>query len=186
MNETNPVGSLVSAHRGWFMATAVALIVLGMLCVAMPLAASVAIDLLLGWLLVLGGAVKLAHAFAVRSWKGFALQLLSALLFLIVGFLLVTQPLQGVLTLTLLLAALLIIEGVFKIVTAIGLRPAPVWSWVLFSGVVTLVLGGLIGAQWPSSAEWVIGLLVGIDLLFSGWSMLFLGLSIRREAPAAA
>ena len=120
--------------------------------------------------------------------KGFLFELLSGVLYLLVGVMILADPLEGALALTVLLAVFLVIEGIFKIVTGIKARPLNGWIWLVVSGVVTLILGGLIWAEWPSSALWVIGLLVGIHLLLTGWALILQALAARAargQAPAA-
>ena len=108
---------------------------------------------------------QIVHAFSARGWQGFALHLLGGVLYLLVGGWMILKPLLGALALTLLLAAFLLVQGIFQIALALRIRPARGWGWPLASGVVTLLLAVLIYAGWPSSALWVIGLLVGIHLL---------------------
>jgi uncharacterized membrane protein HdeD (DUF308 family) len=123
----------------------------------------------------------------VKEWRGFLLELLSAVLYLGVGLMLLVDPLKGALALTLILAVFLLVEGIFKIITAFRVRDHRGWGWLLASGIVSVVLGVMIWAQWPASGLWVIGLLVGIQLLFTGWSLVMLALVARghRQAMAA-
>ena len=118
----------------------------------------------------------------VRGWRGFLLELLSAVLYLGVGILLLVNPLEGALALTIVLAAFLVVEGIFKIIMAMRVRDHDGWGWLLASGILSVTLGVLIWAQWPASGLWVIGLLVGIQLLFTGWSLVMLALAARRHA----
>ena len=120
----------------------------------------------------------------VRGWRGFLLELLSAVLYLGVGILLLVNPLEGALALTIVLAAFLVVEGIFKIIMAMRVRDHDGWGWLLASGILSVTLGVLIWAQWPASGLWVIGLLVGIQLLFTGWSLVMLALAARRRRHA--
>ena len=168
-------------HRewGWLMALAILLIVLGTAAIIFPVAASFAIATLLGIILVIGGIAHAVHGIMARQWSGFIWQMLTALIYMAAGILLLVYPLTGVVTLTLLLGIFLLIAGSVRIMMSALYRPLRLWGWMLASGVLALVLGVLILVQWPSSSDWVIGLIVGIDLLFSGWSVLALSLAAR-------
>lgn len=169
-------------HWGWFLSLGMALIVLGATAISLPLLAALTIEILLGWILVISGLTHVTHAFWERRWRGFMLELLSGILYLVIGLILLAYPLQGVLTLTLLLAIFLIIEGGFKIILAWRLRPLPNWGWALVSGLIALLLGVMIWGRWPTTATWVIGLFIGIDLIFGGWSMVMVALTARRAS----
>jgi uncharacterized membrane protein HdeD (DUF308 family) len=186
----NPYGiwamEALSRNWGWLLALSLLMIVLGVFAIGAPVVATIAVQLMLGWLLVIGGIAQGIHAFMVQRWGGFLLQLLSAALYLVIGILLLVNPVEGALALTIVLAVYLIVEGIFKIVMALRVRDHRGWGWVLASGVLSLVLGVMIWAQWPAAGLWVIGLLVGIQLLFTGWSMLMLALAARAHAQGAA
>ena len=177
----------LSRNWGWLLALGILMIILGVVAMAAPVVATIAIQVMLGWLLVISGIAEGIHAFMVKEWRGFLLELLSAVLYLGVGLLLLVDPLKGALALTLILAVFLLVEGIFKIITALRVRDHRGWGWLLASGIVSVVLGVLIWAQWPASGLWVIGLLVGIQLLFTGWSLVMLALVARghRQAMAA-
>ena len=174
-------------ERNWGLALGIGLIVLGLLDIAVPMIATLAIGLFLGWLLLIGGVAQILHAFSARGWQGFTLHLLGGVVYLLAGGWMIFNPLQGALALTLMLAAFLLIQGIFQIVLALRIRPARGWGWPLASGLVTVLLAVLIYAGWPGSALWVIGLLVGIHLLMSGLSLTMLALAARgvgHELPA--
>ena len=177
----------LSRNWGWLLALGILMIILGVVAMATPVVATIAIQVMLGWLLVISGIAEGIHAFMVKEWRGFLLELLSAVLYLGVGLLLLVDPLKGALALTLILAVFLLVEGIFKIITALRVRDHRGWGWLLASGIVSVVLGVLIWKQWPTSGLWVIGLLVGIQLLFTGWSLVMLALVARghRQAMAA-
>ena len=179
---------VLSRNWGWLLALAILLTLLGLIAIAAPVYATFAVQVLLGWILIIGGIAQGIHAFTVRGWGGFLFELLSALLYLAVGVLLLVNPVEGALALTIVLAAFLAVEGIFKIVMAWRVRRHPRWGWLLASGIVSLILGALIWAQWPSSALWVIGLLVGVHLLFTGWALTMLALAARawRRTSVAA
>jgi uncharacterized membrane protein HdeD (DUF308 family) len=178
----------LSRNWGWLLAVGILMIILGVFAIGAPVVATIAVQIMLGWLLVIGGIAQGLHAFMARGWGGFLFELLSALLYLAVGILLLVNPVEGALALTIVLAAFLVVEGIFKIVMAMRVRGHARWGWLFASGVVSLVLGVLIWAQWPSSALWVIGLLVGVHLLFTGWALTMLALAAKawRRPPAPA
>ena len=172
-------------NRGWFLALGALMVVLGVIVIGTPAVATLALGKLLGWILVIGGVVQIVHAFKVKEWRGFLFELLGGVLYLLVGLMLVYDPLGGALALTLLLAIFLVVQGVFQVFMAFRVRPARNWSWLLASGIITLILGLLIWSKWPSDALWVVGLLVGIHLISSGWSLIMLALAARSSAGAA-
>lgn len=164
---------------GWLLALGIAWIILGSLAIIVPFAATLALELVLGAIFAVGGVAQIVQAFRCRGWRGFALHLLGGLLALVAGGLLLFFPLQGVLTLTLFLGAFFLIDGGVKIASALRHRPFANWGWLLFSGILGVAVGMLIWLGWPSSAIWALGLLAGIELIFSGWSMVMLALSAR-------
>ncbi|MEW6360317.1 MAG: HdeD family acid-resistance protein [Planctomycetota bacterium] len=170
---------------GWFFAFGVILLVLGTAAIAVPLAATVAVELLLGWVFLIGGVAQGVHAFHSRRWGGVILRLLNGALGVVVGLLLLANPLKGVLALTLLLAIFFFVAGALKIVAALQIRSLAHWIWVLVSGVIDLVLGGLIWQEWPGSAVWVLGMLAGISLIFNGWATIAFALAVRSAAEEA-
>jgi uncharacterized membrane protein HdeD (DUF308 family) len=159
--------------------TGILTIVLGVAAILLPFIATLTIEALLAAIFIIAGATHIFHAFQCRQIKGLVLRLLAGVLYGLVGIILLTFPLHGVLTLTLLLAILFMIIGSFKIALALYLNPLPSWGWLLFSGVISSLLGILIWAGLPGTAKWAIGLLVGIELLFSGWSMIMFAFSMR-------
>jgi uncharacterized membrane protein HdeD (DUF308 family) len=164
---------------GWFLILGIALILLGLVALSAAFVATIATVLVLGWILVIDGAFQAAMAFWSRRWSGFFLHVLAAVMTLIVGFLMLSKPVAAGLALTLLLAAYFLVSGFFRIVASLMMQ-FPSWGWVLLSGVVNVVLGALIWSEWPESGLWVIGLFVGIDLLFHGWSYVVFALAVRR------
>jgi uncharacterized membrane protein HdeD (DUF308 family) len=171
---------------GWFVALGVALVVLGVVALSSVVVASLAAAVAIGLLLVMGGAAETVGAFWCRGWSGFFLHLLSGILSTVVGLMFLRQPAGGLAALTLLVAAFLMAGGVFKIVASLSYRFAN-WYLPLISGVIDLVLGVLIWQEWPGSSLWVIGLFVGINLVFRGITWIGLGLALRSAAarPAA-
>jgi uncharacterized membrane protein HdeD (DUF308 family) len=171
----------VAALRGnwlWFVLLGVALVVLGTVALGSVGIASLATVVFLGALILVSGIGETLGAFWCRGWSGFFFHLLSGILAIVVGALFLRAPLKADLALTLLIACYLMAGGLFKIVASVSYRFAA-WGWTLLGGVIDLVLGAMIWAEWPGSALWVIGLFVGISLVFRGFNWIGLGLSLR-------
>lgn len=166
---------------GWLLALGVILIMLGTAALVLLPISTVAAVMVLGWLMVLSGVVEAVHAFRVRGWGGVFLHLVGGVLGVLVGLLVVTHPLAGALAWTLLFAALFTVIGMFRTVAAIRLK-FPNWGWAVFDGLVTLGLGILLWAQWPTSAFWFLGLAVGVSLILRGWSYVMFAIAVRRLA----
>ena len=162
----------------WFVLLGLALVVLGTIALGSVVIASLATAVALGILILLGGVAETVGAFWCRGWSGFFLHLLSGVLSLVIGVLFLRAPVGALLALTLLVASFLMVGGIFKIVAAVSYRFAA-WGWPLLSGIIDLLLGVLIWQEWPASALWVIGLFVGINLVFRGFNWIGLGLSLR-------
>jgi len=129
----------------------------------------------------------LSHSFSSPRWQGFLLGLLIGILYLVAGGWLAFFPLTGIITLTILLAALFLAEGVLEVIMAFRVRPHEGWGWLLLSGLIAVAVGVLIGMDLPSSATWAIGLLTGVNLLSTGVSFIVLALAGRRgNVPVAA
>jgi len=156
------------AHTG----IGIILIILGFLAILTPIVSTFAITFILGWILLIVGIMQLIFAFTSKGWGSAALKIITGILALIIGILMLVNPIPGVLTLTLLLTAWLIVSGIFYIIGSFAVRPNKQWSWMLFSGIISLILGMLIWSQWPISAVWVIGLLVGLQIMFIGFALL--------------
>ena len=136
--------------------------------------------LLFGWLLIIGGVLEGVHAFwREKGWGGFFIDLLTGILYVVVGFMLVANPAASAVALTLLISLFLMFGGIFRIVVALFVRFHN-WGWLLLHGIIILLLGVAIWRQWPLSGLWVIGLFIGIDMIFNGWSLMMLGLAAKR------
>jgi len=161
---------------GWFLALGIVQVVVGILAVSFAFSATLASVVMLGVLLLIAAGAELAAAVFARDWGGFFLYLLIVILYAVAGFLTLQHPLLAAEGLTLMLAAAFLIGGMFRIIISLVERFRS-WGWVLFNGIITLLLGLAIWQQWPESGLWVLGMLVGIDLLVSGatWSMLAVG-----------
>jgi len=178
----------LQAIRGkwiWLVVLGIALIVLGTVLLASPVIATLATVTVLGVLILAGGVIETVGAFWCHEWSGFFLALLSGILGLVVGLMLLGNPIQGGITLTILLASFLFVGGIFKAVAAIAHRFEG-WGWLLLSGVIDVVLGVMIWRELPMSGLTIIGVLVGISLIFRGVSWLMVGFALKRLPSAAA
>jgi uncharacterized membrane protein HdeD (DUF308 family) len=180
MSATSVVGTIVKKSVGWSIGLSILMILAGLLAIAVPQAAGIAVNLLVGWLLVFSGAAHLVFAWHTRSTGGILWELLLGILYIYVGAYLLFHPVAGLASLTLAIAIYLFAEGVLELILSFRLRPMPGSTWLLFDGVITLILGVMIWRTWPSSTEWVVGTLVGISMLFSGISRLMISLAARR------
>lgn len=169
----------IHRHWGWFLGIGCILIVLGVLAMGASVFTTLLSMIFLGSLLLVGGIVQGINAIRTRKGGGFLVNTLAALLYIVMGVLLLMNPAIAAISLTLLLAAFYTVSGLFKIIASISNRFAH-WGWMLFSGVVSLALGILIWAEWPVSGLWVIGLFVGIDLIIMGWIWVTLAISARN------
>ena len=171
---------------GWFIAMAVLFIILGILAIIEPGVAGLAVTLLVGWLLIFGGVAHFVTAFKGGGTKQVLWQVLIGIVYLIGGFYFLTHPIMGIGTLTLLLAGIILAEGVIEIVAYFRTRGEGASWWLLLNGIVTVLLGCLIWFHWPSSSVWAIGILVGVNLLMTGISRLMFGLAARKLATKLA
>ncbi len=176
----------IAEKWGWFLALGIVLILVGIAAICFPLVSTIAAKIFLGWLFLIGGVFLIIHAFSAQGWGGFLWRLLIGVLYLSAGGYLAFFPLTGLLTLAILLAILFVAEGIMEIIMAFRVHPSDGRVWLLLSGIAALVVGVLIFLGLPSSAGWALGLLVGINLLFSGWSYVFLAMSGRKAKEAVA
>ena len=165
---------------GWLIVAAILFIVLGAFAIVEPAVAGLGVALLVGWLLIFGGVSHLISAFEGGGARRVLFQILAGVVFLLGGYYLLSHPLLALGTLTLLLAAVILVEGVCELVSYFRQRDEQASGWLLANGILALVLGGMIWLQWPSSSVWAIGTLVGVNLLFTGITRLMVGLTGRR------
>ncbi|HLW86889.1 MAG TPA: DUF308 domain-containing protein [Terriglobales bacterium] len=164
----------------------VLLIVFGMLAVGSPFLAAVAVNVVIAWLIVLAGVVHLTLAFSAHGAGSVTWKLLVGLAYLFFGGYLILHPVLAVASLTLVLGSLFLIEGVLDIVLFFKMRTMRGASWVLIDGIITLLLGLLIYAQWPTSSSWAIGTLVGISMIISGLTRVMMSLAVRKVTGVVA
>lgn len=179
---SDSIRAAIQLHWKAFLIEGILLVVLGLAAIIVPSVASVAITIFVGSLFLISGAVGLALTFWTREMPGFWWSLLSALLAIVAGIVLLARPIQGTLTLTIILGIYFLAEGVFTIMYALEHRRelSERWGWLLASGILDLLLAGLIIAGLPGTALWAIGLLVGIDMLFGGASLIGMALAARN------
>lgn len=173
MDETTSGLTPQAEKNGGRKIVGILLILAGLLAILLPFFAGIAVTAVIGWLLLLAGIAHLIYCWQSRSTGSVIWQLIIAILYLFVGFYMIFHPARGLVTLTLLLASYFVIEGILELVLYFRLRHAHRASWFLWDGIITLLLGILIWAHWPFSSVWVLGTLIGISLLISGFARLF-------------
>jgi uncharacterized membrane protein HdeD (DUF308 family) len=178
-----------SLHLHWraFLIEGIVLFILGLFAIVIPNVATLAVEVFIGWVLLLSGGVGLISTFRMRNAPGFGWSLLSAVIAIAAGGILLAWPLSGVLSLTLILTAFLTIEGVASIMMALTHRHgfSARWALLLVSGLIDLFLAALIFLNLPATAAWAIGLLVGINMVFGGSALISMALQARSLAPPA-
>lgn len=170
--------------RRWLMVAGVLAVIGGAIAIVVPALASVGVAIFIGWMLVFAAVFLFIDAFAVRDVGRMVLRALVALLALAAGIALLVAPLRGTYTLTVLLVLWFAMTGIVRIGVAVAERGLPGAGMTAFNGVVTLLLAILIGAELPESSDWAIGLLVGIDFLFFGFSAIAAATALKRSTPA--
>jgi uncharacterized membrane protein HdeD (DUF308 family) len=181
------VATSLSAHWRLFLIEGIALVILGLAAVMLPLIATIAIAIVVGWICLLSGAVGLLATFRMRSAPGFWWSFFSGILGVVAGIVLLRWPLSGVFSLTLVLTLFLVLEGIVSIMFALEHRRelSGRWGMMLVSGVVDLILAAMIYAGLPGTAAWAIGLLVGINMVIGGSALIAMALHARNAAPVA-
>jgi uncharacterized membrane protein HdeD (DUF308 family) len=180
------IAQSVREHWVLFLVEGIVLVVLGLLAIVVPVVATLAVAILIGWLLLISGIVGLITTFMARQAPGFWWSLLSAVLAIAAGIVLLVWPVGGALSLTLLLVVFFVIEGVASIMYALEHKKelSGRWGWMLASGIIDLVLAVMIYAGLPSTAAWALGLLVGINMVFGGSSLIAMALYARGDSGA--
>jgi uncharacterized membrane protein HdeD (DUF308 family) len=165
-----------------FLVFGILLIVLGALLIVFPAVGTFTVEILLGFVLLIIGIVDVILAALTKGWKGFVFVLLSGLLCLIVAAMLLVNPLAGVVALTLLLGVFMVVGGIFEIAKSFSFKTIwpKFWQLVLVDGVFSLLIGILIVIGWPNDSPWVIGLLIGVSLLFAGFTSVAIGSALNK------
>jgi uncharacterized membrane protein HdeD (DUF308 family) len=181
--------ALTTIHEHWklFLFQGILLLVLGMLAVALPNISTLEIELLVGWLFVIGGGGRAIAIFRKRHMPGFWWSLFSGIIAVVAGVILLMHPLRGIISLTILMAALFVVEGIAAVIVALDFRHhLRHWGFMLLSGLINLVLAYLIWKGWPNTATWVIGLYVGIYMIFLGVPLIMTALAARHIGSTPA
>jgi uncharacterized membrane protein HdeD (DUF308 family) len=174
------------AKWGWIVALGVVYLVAGFIALGSVLTATVVSVFLVGIMMIIAGVAEVINAFEVRGWGKVLLWLLLGALYIIAGLVTFRNPLLAAAVLTLILGVALVASGIMRIILAFSVQREAPWIWVLLSGAITLLLGALILARWPISSLYILGLFLGIDLIFAGIGWLGLGLGLRQRTPSAA
>jgi uncharacterized membrane protein HdeD (DUF308 family) len=191
MSTTNPEGRLsgpvtiVRKAGRWLTVMGIVFVVLGVLAIMEPAVAGLAVAILVGWVLIFGGVAHGIAAFGGGGAGRVAWQLIVAAIYVVAGLYFLTHPLLGLGTLTLYLAVVLFVEAVMEIGAYFTVGGEGGTGWRLVNAIVTLLVGGMIWRNWPSSSAWAIGTLVGVNLMITGFSRLMLGTAARKFAAGA-
>ena len=173
----------VRAKWGWFVALGIIMIVAGMVALGSiyTLAVGTLVSVLyIGAMMAVAGVAQIFHAFQVKGWGAFTFWLLEGLLYLGGGIIAFINPTLAASVLTLMLGVALLVGGGFRLFAALNVRPAPGWGWLAFSAVIAMILGLEIITRWPINSEWILGMFLGINLVFSGFATLMLGLRLKK------
>lgn len=176
------------SHWWWFMLLGLLLVAAGTAAIVVPAATvgtTFAVALFFGALLMVAGVATIVSSFWIGRWGGFLVQLLVGILYLASGFVITENPAVSILAMTIFVAVSFVVLGIFRSVSALVIR-FPQWGWALLNGVVTLLAGVIIYRQLPFDAFWVIGLLVGLEMLFNGWTWIMLAVALRRMPLASS
>jgi uncharacterized membrane protein HdeD (DUF308 family) len=165
---------------GWMMALGILFIVMGVIALGMPMFVTLVTVIYFGALLLLGGVFQIIDAFKCKGWKGITWHVLIGLLYIAAAIIIFSDPALSSLTITAMLGGLIIAIGIFRIILGFQVKPDKGWGWLVFSGVVSILLGAIILARWPFSGLVVIGIMVGVEIIFHGWSYVFLSLAAKK------
>jgi len=180
------LANAIHTHWGLFLAEGIILVILGVAAIVLPPIATIAFTIIIGWIFLVSGIVGLITTFWARHVAGFWWSLISAIIGIAAGVVLLLWPLSGAVSLTLVLIAFFVIEGIVSIMYAIEHRNQLTgrWGWMLVSGIIDLILAGIIFAGLPGTAFWALGLLVGINMVFGGAALIAMALAARHPAAA--
>lgn len=184
MAETLVAG--IRRASGLSIVLAILMIIAGIIAIFAPWEAGLVIALVVGWSAIFNGFAQIVFAFRTHGGWHIALEIVLGILYLVAGAFILLHPLGGLLALTLVLACFLLVYGIFALILAFRMRPHPGWGWVLFDGIITVLLGILIYVHWPLNSEWVVGTLFGISIFISGITRLMMSLALRSMANQPA
>jgi uncharacterized membrane protein HdeD (DUF308 family) len=181
------VAGAIREHWGLFLAEGIVLVILGLIAIIVPPLATLAFTIIIGWLFLISGIMGLITTFWARGVPGFWWSLISAIIAIAAGVVLLLWPVSGSVSLTLLLIAFFVVEGIVSIMYAIEHRNqlSGQWIWMLISGIIDLILAAIIFAGLPGTALWALGLLVGINMVFGSAALIAMAMAARHPAPAA-
>ena len=174
-------------HSTWFAIYGAVMIALGCFAIMAPAAATLAVELTIGWMLLFGGAIGLAAVISSgRAVPGFWWNLFTAIICVLAGLSLLTRPMAGIVTLTIIFAAYLMAGGIVRVILAIGYRKEipTAWGWMMLSAIVDIALALIVISGMPGTATWVLGLLVGINLLMMGFAVVMTAVAVRKATAA--
>jgi uncharacterized membrane protein HdeD (DUF308 family) len=171
----------MQTHWRLFLFEGVFFILLGFCAIVIPQLFSVVIVIFLGWIIVFGGVMHVSRALFFPDMPGFGLWLGLGILQIVVGYLLIADPIAGILTLTMMMTLFFAFEGIIKIYLALMMRPLPHWNFVLLSGITALVFALIILAFWSETAHWLLGLFLGINMIMLGVSMVKMSLQHKNS-----
>ena len=177
--------AILKRASGWSIALGILMIIAGIIAMFAPWEAGLVITIVVGWSAIFNGVAQIIFGFRTHGGWHVLLEVLLGIIYIIAGVYLLMHPVGGLLALTLILASFLLVYGVFALVLAFQIKPRGGWGWVLFDGIVTILLGVLIWAHWPFNSDWVVGTLFGISIFMSGVTRLMMSLALRKAVSAA-
>jgi uncharacterized membrane protein HdeD (DUF308 family) len=169
---------------GWFLALGIVLVIGGMFAILAPVASTIATSLVVGIVLLAGGVMQVIHAFQTKTWGGFLWDLLIGVVQIVGGAAIYFDPFAGAIALTLVIASIFIVQGIMQVMLALKVRPHDGWIWLLISGVLSIGVALVLMLRFPVAGITAPGILVGISLLFAGWSYLIIALAAKRLSAA--
>ncbi|MBV8335507.1 MAG: HdeD family acid-resistance protein [Alphaproteobacteria bacterium] len=181
---TAPALAPLHAKSGWIIALGVIYVIAGLIALASIVEATVVSVFIVGIMMLIAGVAEVFHAFQVKSWGKFLLWVLLGALYIVAGLVTFENPLLAAAILTLILGIALVASGIMRIILAFSVKEGAPWIWVVVSGIITLLLGLIILAHWPVSSLYILGLFLGVDLVFAGAGWIGLGFGLRRTAPS--
>jgi len=171
-------------NSGFLIFLGILTVIFGVVAIGSPMITGVAVSVFVGFLLLASGVAQIIHALKSKQWGTGFWGTIIGLLGVVAGLLMIFRPMVGLVTMTMLLAIYFLVDGISEIIAAFKIKPDQGWGWLLFNGIVAVLLGFMIWRQWPVSGAWAIGVLVGIHILITGWSMIILGTGAKRVAGA--
>jgi len=180
-----PLANAVKKDSTMVLILGILTVILGFFAMMSPVVAGMTVVMMIGIVLIIAGIARTIFAFKAKSWGKGILVFLLGLLTLVAGFYMVTRPGVGLVSLTLFLAGYFVVDGIFEVIEAFDLKPIDGWGWMLFSGIVSIILGIMVWRRWPASSAVVIGILIGIKLIFAGTAMAMMGWAGRRVSGNA-